>query len=183
MAPGELAETIVRRYGEFYGPDGEDITQSAIDLEELDGLVSAVDRLARVLLAALPGSSLELALYRAWRRTLRFFDDLYVDLHHLAVNLAVSTTRRDIRHAALEVQRAIEAQGGPIIAERHAGRRMAPARGLSIYFPPFRDPSVFYRELDFARRTRWAEFLEAYLGKGRATPAPMNPRRTTRRNQ
>jgi hypothetical protein len=40
---------------------------------------------------------------------------------------------------------------------------MRPARGLSIYFPPFRDPSVFYRELDFANRTRWAEFLEVYL--------------------
>ncbi|MFQ5830511.1 MAG: clostripain-related cysteine peptidase [Candidatus Methylomirabilia bacterium] len=30
-------------------------------------------------------------------------------------------------------------------------------------FPPFRDPSAFYRELDFARRTRWADFLGAYL--------------------
>jgi hypothetical protein len=183
VAPAELAMTIVRRYGEFYRPDSEDITQSAIDLGKLNDLVGAVDRLARVLLGALPSTSLETALYRAWRRTLGFFDDLYADLHHFAMNLAAATTRRDIRHAALEVQRAIEAQGGPIIAERHAGRRMAPARGLSIYFPPFRDPSVFYRELDFARRTRWAEFLEAYLGKGRATPAPMNPRRTTRRNQ
>ena len=35
---------------------------------------------------------------------------------------------------------------------------------LSIYFPPFRDPPAFYRELDFARRARWAEFLRAYLG-------------------
>ena len=41
---------------------------------------------------------------------------------------------------------------------------MQPARGLSIYFPPFRDPSAFYGELDFARRTRLAEFLDAYLG-------------------
>ena len=163
----------MRRYAEFYRADGPDITQSAIDLGKLDDLVGAVDRLARVLLAALPSASLELALYRAWRRTLRFFDDLYVDLHHFAVNLAGATTRRDVRKAALEVQRAIEAEGGPIIAERHGGRRMAPARGLSIYFPPFRDSSVFYGELDFARRTRWAEFVEAYLGaerKGAVNP-------------
>jgi hypothetical protein len=40
-----------------------------------------------------------------------------------------------------------------IIAERHGGPGMGRARGLSIYFPPFRDPSAFYRELDFARRT------------------------------
>ncbi|MDP2701685.1 MAG: peptidase C11, partial [Candidatus Rokubacteria bacterium] len=55
----------------------------------------------------------------------------------------------------------------PIIAERHAGQRMAPARGLSIYFPAFRDPSVFYHELEFTRRTRWGDFLDAYLGNGR----------------
>jgi hypothetical protein len=42
---------------------------------------------------------------------------------------------------------------------------------LSIYFPSLHDPSVFYRELDFARRTRWVEFLEVYLGNERA-PEP-----------
>ncbi|HXH07980.1 MAG TPA: clostripain-related cysteine peptidase [Vicinamibacterales bacterium] len=164
MTPAELGAAVVRRYAEFYGTDGPDITQSAIDLGKLDDLVGAVDRLARVLLGALSSSSLELALYRAWRQTLRFFDDLYADLHHFAVNLAAATTRRDVRNAAIAVQRAIEAEDGPVIAERHGGRRMAPARGLSIYFPPFRDPAVFYRELDFARRTRWADFLDAYMG-------------------
>jgi hypothetical protein len=173
MTPAELGATIVRRYAEFYGADGPDVTQSAIDLGKLDDLAGAVDRLARVLLAALPSSSLELALYRAWRRTLRFFDDLYADLHHLAVNLAAATSRRDVRNASIDAQRAIETESGPIIAERHAGRRMAPARGLSIYFPPFRDPAVFYRELDFARATRWADFLDAYLSKGEGLRRPM----------
>jgi len=49
------------------------------------------------------------------------------------------------------------------MAEGHAESRMQPTRGLLIYFPPFRNPSAFYSELDFARRTRWAEFLDAYL--------------------
>ena len=97
------------------------------------------------------------------------------------MNLAGATTRRDVRGAAIEVQRAIEAEGGPIIAERHGGRRMAPARGLSIYFPPFRDSSVFYGELDFARRTRWAEFVEAYLGAERK--GAVNPLLNTRRDR
>ena len=167
MTPTELATTIVLRYAEYYRADGPDATQSAIDLGKLDELVRAVDALARALLSALPSTSLEQALYAAWRRSLRFFDGLYVDLHHLAVNLAGATPRGDVRRAALEVQRAIETDPGPVIAERHGGPGMARARGLSIYFPPFRDPSVFYRELDFARATRWADFLDAYLGKGR----------------
>jgi hypothetical protein len=171
MAPAELAAAVVHRYAEFYGAGGPEVTQSAIDLGKLDDLVDVVDRLAGVLLAALPSPSLELALHRAWQRTLRFFDDLYVDLHHFAVNLAAATTRRDVRNAAVEVRRAIEADGGPILAERRGGRRMEPARGLSIYFPAYRDSSVFYRELDFARRTRWAEFIEAYVDAGRAGAA------------
>jgi hypothetical protein len=77
-----------------------------------------------------------------------------------------------VRRACVEIQGALEAEAGPIVAERHGGPGMARARGLSIYFPPFRDPSVFYRELDFARATRWADFLDASLGKGRAGDAP-----------
>ena len=53
----------------------------------------------------------------------------------------------------------------PLIAQAHIGASMAPARGLSIYFPLFLDRSGFYRELDFAGATRWVDFLEAYLGK------------------
>jgi hypothetical protein len=171
MSPAELAAAIVRRYRESYGPHGPDVTQSAIDLARLDELVVAVDALARALLAALPSEALEAAVRRAWRRTLRFFDDLYVDLHHFAVNLARATTRRAVRGAALAVQRAMEAPGGPVISAGQGGPRMAPARGLSIYFPPDRDPSAYYRELDFARRTRWADFLDAYLGVERASLA------------
>jgi hypothetical protein len=164
MTPAELATTVVQRYADSYGGGGPDITQSAIDLARLDDVVRAVDALARALLGALPSVGLERAIYVAWRGTLRFFDGLYVDLHHFAGNLARATGQRDIRRACVEIQGAIEADGGPIIAERHAGPRMAPACGLSIYFPPFRDPSVFYRDLDFARATRWADFLDAYLG-------------------
>ncbi len=164
MMPPELATTVVRRYIESYASSGQDATQSAIDLTKLNDLIAAVDALARALLAGLPSQSLEVELYAAWRRTVRFFDRLYVDLHHFAVNLAGATSRQAVRGAALEVQRAIETQAGPIIAERHRGPRMARARGLSIYFPSLHDPSVFYRELDFARATRWADFLEAYLG-------------------
>jgi hypothetical protein len=62
----------------------------------------------------------------------------------------------------------------PIIAEGHAGASMAPARGISIYFPLLLDRSAFYRELDFASATHWADLLEACVGKGR-TPADRVP--------
>jgi hypothetical protein len=101
---------------------------------------------------------------------LRFFDSSYVDLHDLVANLARVANLRRVRQACRVVQDVVDHRGAghPIMAEAHAGRGVGHARGLSLYFPPFRDPSVYYRELDFARRTRWAEFLEAFLGEDRA---------------
>jgi len=59
----------------------------------------------------------------------------------------------------------------PIIAEGHAGASMAPARGISIYFQPFLDRSAFYRELDFASATHWADLLDACVGNRRTPEA------------
>ena len=164
MTAHELATTIVRRYVACYAGGKTNATQSAIDLGKLNDLVTAIDRLARVLLGALPSPSLELALFTAWRRSLRFFGGLYVDLHDFAGHLRRATSRDDVKRACVELQDVIESNEGPIIAEQHVGPHMAPASGLSIYFPPFHDPTSIYRELDFARRTRWADFLDAYLG-------------------
>ncbi len=170
MTERDLATAVVSRYVESYRQTGMDVTQSAIDLSKLDPLVDAVDRLAGALLARLKSPGVAPAVYTAWRRTLRFFDNFYVDLHHFASNLAAATLDvGEIKAACGGVQRAIEGKGveSPIIAAGSDGSRMHLSRGLSIYFPPFRDPSAFYRELDFARRTRWADFLEAYLVNGK----------------
>lgn len=95
---------------------------------------------------------------------------LYGDLHHLAANLAKAVGPGRIADACFEIEQLIDAQGSrcPIIAGGHVGDRMAAARGLSIYFPVHRDPSVHYQDLDFAKRVCWAEFLKAFLGERKA---------------
>jgi hypothetical protein len=165
MAASALGATVVRRYLESYRHGGDEATQSAIDLGQLGDLVEVVDLLARRLLAGLHSAAMAAAVHSAWRRTLRFFDGLYVDLHHLAGNLAKAAGPGAVADACVEIQRVTEGQGtrGPVIAAGHVGPRMTPARGLSIYFPTYRDPSIHYRELDFAKRTAWADFLEGYL--------------------
>ena len=168
LGPEELGATIVRHYVEAYEATGLDATQSAIDLDQLDDLVDAVDALALALLAGLRRAGMVAALRLAWHRTLRFFDDAYVDLHHFATELARATDRRRIRRACEDLRRAIEGKAArsPLFAEAHTGPRVDPARGLSIHLPAFRNPAVHYRELDFARRTRWADVMDAYLGRG-----------------
>jgi hypothetical protein len=168
MTAREVGASVVRRYLESYEGTDYDVTQSAIDLGQLDEVVGAVDELARALLARRSSNFLEGALHRAWRRSVRFFEGAYVDLHDLAGNLRAASADQAVRGPCLAIQRALTRAGGPIIAAGHVGAGLAEARGLSIYFPPYRDPSVFYRELDFARDTRWGDFLDAYLGNGRA---------------
>jgi len=169
MTAAEFGATIVQRYVKSYRHGAEDATQSAIDLDKLGDLVEAVDLLGQRLLAGIKSGALRMAIAYARRRTLSFFDDLYLDLHHLAGNLAQAAGSGRVTDACRDIQRLIDGHEArsPIIAEAHVGQRMAPARGLSIYFPAYRVPSVHYQELDFARRTCWAEVLDAYLGDGR----------------
>jgi len=51
-----------------------------------------VDQLAAALVAALPSMRLAAAIRSARRRSLKFFDDAYVDLHDLVVHLAARPT-------------------------------------------------------------------------------------------
>ena len=171
MTAAELGATVVTRYVASYRHGGQIATQSAIDLGQLGDLVEAVDILAHRLLDDLKRDGLVEALRHARARTLQFFDGLYLDLHHLAGNLAKAVGPGPIADACMQIRRVIGGEGAPspIIAEAYVGARMAPARGLSIYFPAHREPTVHYRDLEFAKRTRWADFLDALVGRdGRA---------------
>ena len=163
MGPAELATTIVRCYSASYGWPGPGVTLSAIDPSRLGELVDAVDCLAGVLLTALP--RIDPSLSDARRRTLSFFHDHYVDLHHFASTLGQGTDLAALRLACLDVMAIIEGRNAksPILEEAHAGPGLGAARGLSIYFPPSGELWALYRDLAFAQRTRWPDFLEAYL--------------------
>ena len=119
MRAAELATTIVRRYVESYRGTGQAATQSAIDLAKLDDLVEAVDTLARRLLAALSSPALDAALHAAWRRTLRFFDSMYVDLHHFAGAEPTVTVHRDVRDVAQHCVCAAEGDEGSLGEKPH----------------------------------------------------------------
>jgi hypothetical protein len=103
MTPGELGAIIVQRYIESYEGTRENASQSAIDLTKLDDLVEAVEQLAAKLVAALPNTRLSVAIRSAWRRSLRCFDDSYVDLLP-GRKPGPSANLRAIRQACREVQ-------------------------------------------------------------------------------
>jgi hypothetical protein len=117
--------------------------------------------------AGIKSPAVATALRVARARTLQFFDGLYVDLHHLAGNLATTSGPGRIADTCFEIQQVIDGVGvrSPIIAEGHVGIRLAPARGMSIYFPSDRPVSDHYSKLDFALRTKWGELVASIWGR------------------
>lgn len=168
MRGTDLAKSIVTRYIESYekpGPFDEDVTQAALDLSKLGDITAAVDALAKALLKKLPSVQTKGAIVTAWQQATRFFDNYYVDLHHFAENLGRIAGNAGISTACQGVKNAIDGRGAasPILWEGHSGQGMVKAKGLSIYMPPLKNPSDYYRTLDFASATKWADFLDAYL--------------------
>ena len=168
MSGAELSKTIVNHYIDAYdrgAPFSASVTQAAVDLSSLGDIKQAVDDLAIQLLSKLKNAQTESDIYRAWKSTTRFYENLYMDLYQFTDNLGQISDDTQIQHACTAVKRTFEGNeaDSPLIIERHLGENLRAVRGLSIYMPPFKNPSDFYRELDFANQTRWADFLSAYL--------------------
>jgi hypothetical protein len=128
MTGPELGAAVVQRYVESYRHGGENATQSAIDLGQLDALVKAADALARRLLADIKSAAVTTSLLNVRRRTLSFYEGLYVDLRHLAANLATATGKGPIAEASRDVQRIIDGDGAksPVIGQATWARRWRP---------------------------------------------------------
>jgi hypothetical protein len=168
MSGAELSKNIVNQYIDSYdrgAPFSPSVTQAAVDLSKLGDITQAVDDLAAQLLHKLENSQTQSDIYRAWRNTTRFYENLYMDLYQFADNLGQISDDTQIQHACTAIKRTFDGKeaDSPLIAERHLGENLRAVRGLSIYMPPFKNPSDFYRELDFANQTRWTDFLSAYL--------------------
>ena len=129
MTAGELGGTVVTRYVASYRHSGQIATQSAIDLGQLGDLVEAVDILAHRLLDDLKRDGLVDAIRHARARTLQFFDGLYLDLHHLAGNLAKAVGPGPIADACIADPARARRRGGPEPDHRRGVRGRADGAG------------------------------------------------------
>lgn len=168
MGGPEVAKSVVKRYIESHdkgGPFNPNVTQSALALNKLEAVTEAVDQLAVALLKKLSSATATTkgGILTAWQKSTRFFVYSYVDLYDFADNLSKIANDATIAEACDRVKNAITGADSPFIAEGHLGQDMSKVRGLSIYMPPFKNPSDCYRVLDFAKDTKWADFLDAFL--------------------
>jgi hypothetical protein len=137
-------------------------TQSAVDNEDLLGLVTAVDNLAQALISELFGNYNEI---KEARDNVQHFGDFdYIDLYHFAelIKLYVPGAGSEIPGAWSAAQAVMDNVDTTVYAEAH-GSSYPNAHGLSIYFPKTEVgylPS--YENTEFAIATEWDEFLKKY---------------------
>jgi hypothetical protein len=164
MQAAELARYIVSDYVGWYreADSSEDITQSAIDLAQLDTLTGPLDTFAESLTTDMLNSYPD--IWRAQRKAAQFWHNTLWDLGHFCEILKDTASGAEVRQAAQAVRAALEPGGGRcVLAESHLGTKVERCMGLTIYLvPPINPISRYYGELDFSRNHPWMSMLEAY---------------------
>jgi hypothetical protein len=155
----ELGSRIVDLYVESYR-DGN-VTQSAFDLERLDGAAKAIDQLAKALTKAIKDAAEFTAVAKTLNATQRFDTADFVDLGHFCQELSKRSKSAAVKSAAKGAADAFKTGEGFVLAERHRGTNVSNASGASIYFPRG-TVNKAYGKLDFAKATGWKAFLDAF---------------------
>jgi len=161
----KLSEVIVNKYGLAYSAG---ITQSAVDMAQLNNVVSKIDAFAAAMnteWAALKTARGNTTSYHYWGRS-----GWGVDLWHFADNVDDGVTSAAIKTAAVDLKNAIDA----FVVEEHHSSDKDGSHGVAIYFPPTQDAfdkdpdHTGYMQgnphypVDFVDDHKWDEFLKTY---------------------
>lgn len=171
-----LAIKLVERYIKYYldyDIAAVSVDQALLDLSKSGGLANGVRNLADALLGAIGKDRiLDVVILAHWRAQ-SYNADQYVDLWDFCSQLAQYRTGGEIQTACLELQRLIEEDF--VVKHGYSGAAFQHSHGVSIYFPwaadcqfieDFKDLNN-YNRLEFAKVTRWGEFIREYLCRSR----------------
>ncbi len=160
MSPTDLSKVIVKNYLASYKPT-QQVTYSAFDLSHSADIATAVDGLAKALIANIGDAVVCNATMRARGQVQRYEVPEYVDLVDFATLLQGQVSVPALKTACQGVLDAARV-GQFIVASGFKGKPMANSHGVSIYFPTS-TISPSYSKLDFVKNTVWDEFLRCYL--------------------
>lgn len=172
----EFAQHIAHVYEETYNKITNDYTQSAIILDALQPLDAAVNEIAKLLIESLrlqKNKSVYNALHASKNKLLctHFDEPSYIDLHHFLSNLEQNLKHfsfTDIARGQILVdglRKTIPAAKAAIknaVIANVAGKNLAQAKGISVYFPENRIHSS-YANIPFAQQNNWFKLLQTYV--------------------
>jgi len=146
--PANFGKTIVDSYIDHTPYSG--ITLSVIDMDNMGGLVTAINNFADTQRAASADEAC-----KARYDTQCFFVPHYIDLYHFAENLSGNINAADL----------LTAIGNTVSYHRHQG--FPDSHGLSIYYPVAASVDSEYTSyngtvIDFPGASTWDEFLTDY---------------------
>ncbi len=162
--PQIIAKQVVDDYKGYYDPSYQP-TQSAIDLLKIDNLTASVDELAKSLLENWDNETIVTTVKSISNNVQRFYvsddDYSYADLGDLVKLIYQNDNMTsDIKQAALSV---LDNLTNTVIANGYSGFDDGTVNGLTIWFPNgstiFDNNISHYEQLDFAKDTKWDEFL------------------------
>ncbi|MCD6310138.1 MAG: hypothetical protein J7M18_05450 [Candidatus Eremiobacteraeota bacterium] len=156
VSPEDFAKIVV----DVNAQHQDDIpTFSATRLSSMDKLAKATDKLAEAILKTSDKEGIKKAIKEAenygggWAP----YRDIH-DLHHVCTNIVKTTSDKDVKKAAEDV---IKTVNEAIITNEHDPSSYPNSQGLSIYAPETSSFGYNYKDLAFAKKTRWEEAIQS----------------------
>jgi hypothetical protein len=176
----DFAKHVVASFYATYGKQTNDYTQSALKLANFKAVSNNINLLSILLIDAIhqqKRNSVKQVIKKCRsRQTCTYFDEpTYIDLYNfydnllknidqIALNTIQETTEMiaAIKHTLQDGLKLIH----NLVVSNIAGKNLAGAHGLSIYFPEYNMTSPSYQSYnstEFAKNNSWPKFLQAYL--------------------
>jgi hypothetical protein len=162
MSPADLSKVVVAEYGKYFTKIHTPATQSALALDRIGPIVSAVNALAAALLADMHTVAGAITLARDHAQKYEMPE--YIDLGDFTAQLAQRLPHNTaVQSAASAVASALNttSPAGFVLANTTTGGKLAKSTGVSIYFPHEEDYSPDYSDLLFSQHGQWKAMLQA----------------------
>jgi hypothetical protein len=165
MDGAALGRVVVKRYIESYKTRTEQwpVTMCAVHSAGIEPFADLVDAFTMALRRAIKDDDVDATrLLRAHTRSVRFDGDL-IDLKTFCEHVRTQPFENAVKTAAKKVLDALKPGGALVVANSHLGDRVERCGGVTAYLPaPTDQISPYYKDLRFAKRHGWDEFLRSY---------------------
>ena len=172
MDGASLGRVVVKRYIESYKSRSDQwpVTMCAVHSAELEPFADTLDAFSMALRKAIKDDDVDATrLLRAHTRSARFDGDL-IDLKTLCENVRSQPFESAVKTAAKKVLDALKPGGAFVVANSTLGPKVESCGGVTAYLPsPSDEISPYYKDLRFAQRHGWDEFLRSYRRAVRGT--------------
>lgn len=165
MAPSDFGKIIVDSYIKSYdkGADSEAVTLSAVNTKKMTDVLTAINRLALALANNVAKHDIFNKLLKIMYDVQKFYNPTYKDLSDFARLLNERVDVKEIKDSSKGVMDVLKSgDANFIITSGNLTSSKSNSHGVSIYMPVREAYLKYYHNLDFVKKSKWNEFINAY---------------------